>query len=123
MTFMLSQSAAMVDSAMQLYEMFGKNTPLIFAVLPSMIAVGIFLGVRKSSNTIVKLLPYIPLVVGIFLGGVAYFLMADTVYMAAYPPGPRTAMIFRAVPIIPILVGIGFFVYNKMSSRTIDSNL
>lgn len=113
----------MIDTAKNLFDLFGKATPAIYAAVPSILGFVLFLWLRKGSQPHLRWIATIPLVIGLILGIFAWMLLGDTVYMAMTLPGPKTELIYRAVPIIPIVAGIAMFIMDRFVGQTAKSEL
>lgn len=124
MISLLSQSVATIEALTNLYQMFGEQTPLVFAIIPSLIAVILFFAFRKSENKMLSLLPYIVLGLGIILGIFAYILMSDSLFMSIYLQGRgKKTLLMRAVPIVPVITAIGIFFLSKRNNSNYNDQL
>lgn len=112
-----------IDTAKNIYELFGKATPAIYAAAPSLVAVALFMWLRKGSHSHLKGIAYIPLVIGLILGILGWMLMGDTVYYSMLLPGPKTEMLYKAVPIVPVVAAIAMFLMDRLGNQTTKSDL
>lgn len=113
----------MNESMADLFQIFGRATPAIFAFVPTLIAIIMFVVSKRTGKTGLKWGAFVPLVIGIILGIIGYQLLSDSLFVQLNLLGSRSEMLYRAIPIIPALAGIVIFVLDRLAGREISSNL
>ncbi|MFM9872552.1 MAG: hypothetical protein ACKVQS_03685 [Fimbriimonadaceae bacterium] len=113
----------MNESIADLFQIFDRATPMIFALIPSILAVALFFFGKKKGNTVMKWMAYVPLLIGLVLGVLGLQLLNDSLFVQLNLLGSRSELLYRAVLIIPIVVGIALILFDKLAGREINSNL
>ncbi len=109
--------------AQQLFQMFGRATPAVFAVGPSLIGVILYFGLRLLPDSRARWACFVPLVVGIVLGLVGQGLLRDVLFTAMNDFGTITTALYWGMLIVPILTGIGLVVFDRISGGFRDQSL
>ncbi len=113
----------MNETAESLFKIFDRMTPLVYAVLPSLIAVVLFFLGKKMGKPALKWVAFIPLAIGIILGILGMGLLNDSLYVQMNLLGGRSEILYRAIPIIPVVTGIVLILIDKLRNREIKSDL
>jgi hypothetical protein len=113
----------MNETADTLFKIFDRMTPMVYALVPALLAVIIFFGAKRMKKPNLKWLAFIPLAIGVILGIMGMGLLNDPLYNQMNLIGTRSELIYKAIPIIPVVVGIALVVINKLGTREMYSDL
>ncbi len=106
-----------------LFGAFGKATPLVWALLPSIVGYVLYAVFKRSDKPERRTFAYIPLGVGLIMGIMAELQARDTLYMRVAGFGPTTRLIFHGILVIPIAVALAIFLIDRRGFSRVDSNL
>lgn len=106
-----------------LFQMFGRATPAVFALGPSVIALILYFGLRLLPDSRARWASFAPLIVGLLLGLQGQRLLRDVLYTSMNDFGTMTTALYWGMLIVPILTGIGLVVFDRISGGFRDQSL
>ena len=104
-------------------QVFGRATPAIWCVLPSILGVALYLLLKRGKNPAARLVSSVPLLVGVVLGVMSWAKVNDFAYLDYNQLGPTSVLLMRATLILPILTAIALFVMDVKKFKNIDQTL
>ncbi len=105
------------------FTMWGRATPLILAIVPSLLAVTIFFVGKSVNRPQVKTVSYVILALGVLMGIFAAMKLQDTLYPIMHDVGPRSQMLFYAIGGVPLIVAVALFIFDRITGGTRTSGL
>ncbi len=114
---------ALFPNFIGLFQMFGRATPAVFALGPSVVALILYFGLRLLPDSRARWASFIPLIVGLLLGIRGQQLLRDVLYTSMNDFGTITTAMYWAMLIAPILTAIGLVVFDRISGGFRDQSL
>ncbi|MBX3115002.1 MAG: hypothetical protein KF836_10595 [Fimbriimonadaceae bacterium] len=112
------------SSPLAFFVMFGRFTPLAFIAIPLILAYVITVIAKKTRNPQMRKFAYLPLLLGLLVGIAAQIQFNnEPMYMQFNDLGSKSEMLFWGVIIVPVLASVALFFSDRLSNRSIDSDL
>lgn len=106
------------------FIMFGRFTPIAFMAIPLIITFIMALIIKKSGRPHLRKFAYIPLGIGVIVGILAQKQFYDEPLFIEYNSlGSKSIILYWGIIVVPILAGIAMFLSDKLTKRSIDSDL
>lgn len=113
----------MNETAQNLFQIFDRMTPMVYALVPSLLAVILFVVGKKTGKSGLKWAAFVPLAIGIILGIMGMGLLNDPLYTQLNLLGGRSEVLYRAIPIVPVVTAIALIVVDRLGAREMRSDL
>ena len=105
------------------FTMWGRSTPLILAIVPTVFALAVFFIGKSAQRPQVKTVAYVILALGVLMGIFAALKLQDSLYPVMHDVGPKSQLLFYAIGAVPLLAGIGLAIYDRISGGSRTSGL
>lgn len=102
---------------------FGRQGVLVFVIMPTIIAAGLYFSGQKFNLAFLKYIGFAVLAAGIALGVYSIIKLQDPLYASYYDLTQRSEMLHYAILVMPVLGTIGFIVLEIIFRRNVDSRL
>ena len=111
-------------SPLAFFVMFGRPTPIVFIILPVLLAYIITVIAKKTRNPQMRNFAYIPLAIGVVIGIFAQITFAsEPLYLDFHGLGTKSMGLYWGIIIVPIIVALIMFFAGKFSRSSIDADL
>lgn len=106
------------------FVMFGRSTPIVFIVVPVILAYVIYFIAKKVRSPQMRIFAYLPLAIGVIIGILAQVQFAnEPMFLSFHDFGSRSVALYWGIIVVPILAAIIMFVAGKLSRSGIDADL
>lgn len=104
-------------------QVFGRATPAIWAAVPAVIAVLLYLVLKRTANPNLRHLCWVPLGIGVILGIMSWGQSNDSIYMKYNQFGTVSALFMKLTLIVPIVVAAAIAFMDFRKFRNVDQTL